>query len=189
MADESALVLKALSRIDELSAEIRNLQMFVNQADMLEGKSARFDTGTPLSCSPISLGAPKAEKQWRPGVFFQKPLATAVRLILLARYEAAGNEANPASVDHLHDALTQGSFDFDTSGTEQQKNSIRISLGKNSVSFVKLPNSDLFGLVEWYGAKNRRATPAKKPTNGDKTEEPDTADAAPQPSENGGLGK
>lgn len=30
---------------------------------------------------------------------------------------------------------------------------MRISLGKNSAAFVRLPNTDLFGLIEWYGKK------------------------------------
>lgn len=68
------------------------------------------------------------------------------------------------SVDEIHDALTQGSFAFETSGVENQKNSIRISLGKNSAAFVRLPNSDMFGLCDWYGVRTRQRP--RKAANG-----------------------
>lgn len=87
-----------------------------------------------------------------------------------ARFIAAGNKPTPATVDEIHEALTQGTFKFETSTADGQKNSIRISLGKNSTNFVKLPNSDLFGLVEWYGGRpgaTRRRTDSSAASGGE----------------------
>jgi hypothetical protein len=110
-------------------------------------------------------------KRWTPGEFFNKPFQAAVRAILLDRYAHNGlNQPSPASVDEIHEALMQGSFNFGTSGADAQKNSIRISLGKNTATFVRLPNSDLFGLSEWYGKKLGR--PRK--TNGASSAAPET---------------
>ena len=96
----------------------------------------------------------RASRRWEEGTFFNKPLAGAVRTILEAAFEAKGAAA-PLSVDEIRDALTQGSYDFGNGDLEAQKQGIRISLGKNSVTFVKLPNSDKFGLVDWYGLRRR----------------------------------
>lgn len=84
-------------------------------------------------------------------------------------------------MDDIHEALSTGSFKFEGSGAEAQKNSIRISLGKNSQTFVRLPGTDLFGLVEWYGAgakKARRSSGAAKEDSGaDSAEEESGTDA------------
>ena len=107
-------------------------------------------------------------KRWlpKPGDFLGKALTAAVRTILAARYEAAGNEPAPATVDEIHEAMTQGSFAFEAAAVESQKTGIRISLGKNTPVFVKLPGTDSFGLVDWYpglrrgGSKSARASKA-----------------------------
>jgi len=151
MADDP-LTVKALEKIAAYEAEVTRLKIFVNEADKLNGLEPRFgDLSTATAVGPIAA-ARGGQKRWQAGEFFNKPLSTVVRQILLARAETAGGPA-PASVDDIHDALTQGTFNFETSGVEAQKNSIRISLGKNSAAFVRLPNTDLFGLVEWYGKK------------------------------------
>lgn len=63
--------------------------------------------------------------------------------------------------------MASGSYAFETTGSENHRNSIRISLGKNSATFVRLPNSDLFGLNEWYVAKVKKS--ARPKANGDST--------------------
>jgi hypothetical protein len=154
MADD--LISKALARIDELSGEMVRLQSWVNQADAMEGRTPRFgDLGAPVSVG-AGMTARAGTPKWKPGQFLGKAFSAASRLILVARHEAAG-EASPASVDEIHEALVAGSYSFDTNGAEAQKNSIRISLGKNSQTFIKLPNSDLFGLVEWYGTRGKKS--------------------------------
>lgn len=157
MADD--IITKALNRIDELNAELRRTKSFVNQADIFEGRPPRFPDLDADDSDHVGAGAVSARqagKKWQPGELFGKPFSGAVRMILEARYQSAG-APSPASVDDIHDALTAGSFKFDTVGADAQKNGIRISLGKNSQTFVRLPNSDLFGLVDWYGTGGKRA--------------------------------
>ena len=99
---------------------------------------------------------------------------------MLARAGANGNP-NPASVDEIHEALVQGSFGFSVSGFDAQKNSIRISLGKNSAQFVRLPSTDLFGLVEWYGRPKKGKKAAGSAGSADSSDDSDD-DEAPEES-------
>jgi hypothetical protein len=148
MADDT-LILKALETIAFHDSESLRLRAWVNDADKMMGNEPRF--GDIAAGSPFVSAAPgsRTPKRWQPGALLGKQFATAVRMVLLARFEAA-NEPSPASVDDIHEALSQGTYDFGTSGADAQKQSIRISLGKNTAAFVRLPNTDLFGLVEWY---------------------------------------
>ena len=155
MADDT-LTQKALEKIATHEAEILRLKIFVNEADKLNDVEPRFGD---LNLDSTSTSAPSG-RRWSAGEFFNKPFSTAVKQVLLSKVTALGT-FSPMSLDEIHDALTQGSFDFGTSGAEAQKNGIRISLGKNSAMFVRLPNTDLFGLVEWYGKKAGK--PGKKP--------------------------
>jgi hypothetical protein len=161
MADD--MLTKALEKIAFHEAEAQRLKIWVNEADKLNDQPPRFadlDLTATVAAGSGTTTARQA-KRWSAGEFFNKPFSTAVRNIMVARFDAAGGPS-PASVDDIHEALSQGSFAFETSGETQQKNSIRISLGKNSAAFVKLPNSDLFGLVEWYG--KRAGKPGRKST-------------------------
>jgi hypothetical protein len=188
MAADDPLTQKALEQIasleaqaSELQSEVVRLKLFVNQGDKLSGRPPRFDN-VDVVAQPAPAGQTTA-KRWQPGEFFNKPLATVVKTILVARHAQAGGNPSPASLDEIHDALMQGTFNFETSGVEAQKNSIRISLGKNSALFARLPNTDLFGLAEWYG----RRTPRKgaRVTGNDSTspasESDDGGEAAEQP--------
>lgn len=166
----------ALDKIAFHETEAAKWKLWVNQGDEMMGNPPRFGDVS------IQMGEPpttRAVKRWKEGSFFNKALAAAVRMILEARYQAAGNEPDPASVDYIHEALMQGSFAFGVTGTESQKNSIRISLGKNSTTFVKLPGSDVFGLVEWYGPRPARARP--RAANGASAEHALTDADAPSP--------
>jgi hypothetical protein len=187
MADDD-LVRTALEKIAYHDAESAKLKQWVNMGDKIAGNEPRFpevDAGTLVGNVGMPV-APRASKAYGPGTFFNKPFAGAVKTILTDRFEAAGKKPTPASVDEILEALTQGSFSFETSGADSQKNSIRISLGKNSVTFVKLPNSDLFGLVEWYGgrAPRRRARVIDTILNDTDTSAESTVDDGAPPAEN-----
>jgi len=176
MADD--ILTKALAKVDDAAAALAKAQSFVNQLDEFEGREPRFpNVGT------ISIGAASPSRQakkWQPGDFFGKSFSGACRAVLLARFEANGGNPSPASVDDIHDALSAGSFKFEGTGAEAQKNSIRISLGKNSAAFVRLPNTDLFGLVEWYpgmGGKKSGRKSAGKDSAAESAEEESSAEA------------
>jgi hypothetical protein len=165
MSDHITLALAQIADHDEKAAfhlgEARRLRSLVNDLDRLENKDPRFpdiESSLPPIPSLATLAAARAAKTWEAGEFFGKPFAASAKAILMARYEAAGKPA-PASVDDIRDALLQGTYDFGTTNADQQKQGIRIALGKNSAAFVKLPNTDLFGLVEWYGQRPRRQRP------------------------------
>jgi hypothetical protein len=160
MSDE--IIQKALAQIAEHEAAASRFKRFVNDYDTLSGREPRFANVGDGSTFTLEGGVKPKGRQFSPGQFFNKPFAGAVKLILQGRYEANGNNPSPASVDEIHEALTQGSFAFETMGADAQKNSIKISLGKNSSTFVKLPNTELFGLTEWYGG--RRGKPGRKST-------------------------
>lgn len=163
MADDE-LTTKALEKIAGFEAEIARLRIFVNEADKLNGREPRFGDVYAAQAVVGGGGGGHRGKRWQAGDFFNKPFATAVRQILVARYEAAG-APSPASVEEVYDALVQGSFGFETSGQDAQRNSIKISLGKNSAMFVRLPNSDRYGLADWYGKKPKlqRKSPSVAP--------------------------
>lgn len=175
MADDP-LTVKALEKIAAHEAEIAKLKIFINEADKLNGLEPRFGDVTAATAVGSLTTSRSNQKRWQAGEFFNKPLSTVVRQILLARAENAGGPS-PASVDEIHDAMLQGTFNFETTGADAQKNGIRISLGKNSAAFVRLPNTDLFGLIEWYGKKpgkpgrksgaESEAAPSSEPASGE----------------------
>jgi hypothetical protein len=68
--------------------------------------------------------------------------------------EAAGM-TRAASIDEIHAALREGGFNFPFADVEKQKHGLATSLGKNTVTFRKLP-SGLFGLAEWYGGAGKK---------------------------------
>src|SRR5215213_2069201 len=90
---------RALDRIADLEAELAGLKRWVNQGDQLIGAPPRFgDVNAAAPSSKAATNTRNNKLTWKPGEFFNKPLAAAVRMILAARHEYAG-EASPASVD------------------------------------------------------------------------------------------
>jgi len=162
MADD--ILTKALAKVDDAAAQLAKAQSFVNQLDEFEGRPPRFpDVGTIGAINAVASQRSNAQQKWQPGDFFGKSFSGACRMVLLARHETLKGPL-PASVDEIHDALSAGSFKFEGNGAEAQKNSIRISLGKNSQTFVRLPGTDLFGLVEWYPGMGGKKSGRKSAT-------------------------
>jgi len=89
----------------------------------------------------------------RPGIYYGKQLATAVREYLDRAKQAADPEV-------ILRAMEQGGFDFDALGWTD-KNRLRnlsISLSKNTSAFRRLPNG-MFGLEAWYEDVVKRRKP------------------------------
>lgn len=163
--EDDTVIAKALEQIDFHAGEIIRLKLFVNQADKISQREPRFDDIPDVSGIVAGAGSTRHQsaRGFNPGTFLGKPFAAAARAVLVARYEAAGKEPSPASVEQIQEALVQGTYDFGTNNSDAQKQSIRISLGKNSLVFVRLPNTELFGLMDWYPrmkriGKTRRAS-------------------------------
>src|SRR4051812_39319935 len=123
-ANDSPLIQKALDSIDALLVEVARKRAWVNEADKMEGRAPRFtDVDAFDGGSGGGTRQSPSAKKWKPGDFFNKSFAGAAKLILAARFDAA-REANPASVDEIHEALLSGSFSFDGNGADAQKHSI-----------------------------------------------------------------
>jgi hypothetical protein len=122
-------VQKAIDQITEIEAKIAPMQdkatrlkIFVNTSDELNGRPPRYEIGALPGLS--APAGPPQVKVWQPGDFYNRPLATAVRTILEARFAVAGQKPSPATVDEIHDALTQGTFRFETNtvdGRQKQR--------------------------------------------------------------------
>jgi hypothetical protein len=161
MADDP-VVAKALEKIAFHESEAARFKRWVNSYDEMAGVEPRFGE---ISAEGSAAPTRRVSKQFQPGDFLGKPFATAVRTIMESRAEAVGGSPSPASVEDIQEALVQGAFDFGTANSDSQKQSIRISLGKNTVTFVRIPNTDLFGLLEWYPGLRKAGKPRK---NGEK---------------------
>ena len=92
--------------------------------------------------------------------FYGQPLQTSIKSILNKR-KACGRGA--ASVNEIFDALTQGGYAFNAKNDEYAKRTLYQNLGKNTVTFHKLPNGN-YGLMEWYpAAKEAKEAKGKRP--------------------------
>ena len=100
--------------------------------------------------------------------FFGRPLTTCVRDYLEMRKRA---RLGPASLNDIFDALKAGGYDLQTvsaKGEADQKRGVAISLGKNSVTFIRLPTDD-WGLLEWYPNVREKKKKAGENGNSEKT--------------------
>ena len=85
--------------------------------------------------------------------YYSKKASTAVRMVLEAR-KARG--AGPATSAEIYDALLAGGYKFDAKNEANAKNSLRVTLSKNSSIFHRLPNKKV-GLTKWYNIKPTKA--------------------------------
>jgi len=107
----------------------------------------------------------------QPDTFYGQALNTSIRKVLEMR-KAAG--LGPATVREIYDTLVSGGYEFPRAKTEKNAmDSLRISLGKSSHTFHKLPNGS-YGLLAWYPAV--KTTKSKAPTAAD--DESDDAESA-----------
>lgn len=104
--------------------------------------------------------------------FYGQPLNTSIRRILQMRKAAGGG---PASVRDIYDALAKGGYQFGGSNDANNIRGLRISLGKSTRHFHKLPNGS-FGLAEWYPAVRSRKT--KSDGDDEMSADADDGDAA-----------
>ena len=134
----------ALEKLAEHERAAYEIKLWINQGCIFQGRAPMFSDieapGESAGPSTLKIG---------PDDFFNKPMATAVRDVLTKREQAGMTRA--ASIDEIHALLVQGGFAFPSNDIDKQKMGLAVSLGKNTVTFRKLP-SGLFGLAEWYGA-------------------------------------
>lgn len=100
----------------------------------------------------------------QPDTFYGQPLNTSIRRILEMRKTA---NRGPASVPEIYDALDKGGFQFGSNKRDSNIRGLRITLGKSTRDFHKLPNGS-YGLVEWYPEiKSGKIKDNGAPSNGD----------------------
>ena len=149
---------RIVERIAFHETETFRLKKLYNDVAGIEGREPGYtDLGS------ISAPATAATThRWKTGDFVGKKMATATQLVLKAR-----ERGNVIKFPELHAALTAGTFEFEMSGKEKQIQALRNSLGKNSTTFKRFPDTDEIGLSEWYGKRERPTRRARAPiTNG-----------------------
>lgn len=92
--------------------------------------------------------------QIKSDTFYGQPLNSSVRKILEMR-KSAGK--GPAKVREIFDALCKGGYEFDAKNDDNAMRGLRISLGKSSRDFHKLPNGE-YGMTEWYPAVKNKSS-------------------------------
>lgn len=90
--------------------------------------------------------------------FYGAPLATAVRTILERRKRA---NLGAATVPEIYKVMKDGGFHFEAKNEANAQRSLHIAMAKNTTTFHRLPNSNKYGLREWYPAiRDRVKAPA-----------------------------
>ncbi|MDD5585388.1 MAG: hypothetical protein PHY92_00335 [Alphaproteobacteria bacterium] len=170
---------EAEAEIASLSSRLTVLKNYVNGVYVLNGEQAPYAEGDGASVAPTPLFRPKHKQA--PDEFLGKPFAFSAKSVL-ERRRAGNQKEGPMSADEIYEALKAGGYGFDSRNSiDAQKNGVKIALGKNSQTFTRVPNSDLFGLVEWYGVRGKKAT--KKSGDADNPAEngsPEIESADPQ---------
>ena len=134
------------------------------------------------------LKADTAIETIRSDTFYGKPLNSSIRRVLEMR-EAAN--LGPATVRDIYDTLCSGGYVFPRAKTEKNAmDSLRISLGKSSHTFHKLPNGS-YGLLSWYpSVKEPKAAKRGPADNNEQNSAEDASGAVEAPStstQNGGA--
>lgn len=137
------------NKLAEQQQAVLETKKAINLLCSILGEELRYDEVVEVSKSRITT---KRDE------YFNKPLATAVRMYLEKRDEAA-------TVSEIIEELKVGGFDI---GNEKfADRNIRISLAKNTALFAYIKANDSFGLRKAYGMKikeklGKKGRPAKE---------------------------
>jgi len=152
MEDFELSIETLMKKVEEKEKDLIETKKGVNQVCLIMGKEPIYiieETG--ISKVPIDL---KGDE------YYCQPLATVITTILENRRIRG---SGPAMVKEIYDQMVAGGYLFETKSTQNAMRNIRISMGKNVVTFHKLPNGK-FGLVKWYPElKNKKQEVVKPP--------------------------
>ncbi|MGD0769824.1 MAG: hypothetical protein ABSB42_16695 [Tepidisphaeraceae bacterium] len=144
--------------IEELQAEIRPMEEKIVKTKQLINMLCER-AGTALLYPEAELTVQDSStKISRGDEFFNKPLNTCLKSVL-TRLKAIGR--TPATAEQIYDLLLLGGYDKFPPKKDDAMNGLRISLGKSTHTFVKLPNG-AYGLCEWYDMKKPKAKAEEK---------------------------
>ena len=142
MSDTSyqEILSKFEEKIRHHEEEARRAKRTVNDICRMAGQPERYND------AELEQGDPAGTKQFRSDEFYGKPLNWSVRRYLSSRQ---ARNLGPASVAEIYESLKTHGYQFEAKTAENAKRGLRISLGKSSHTFHKLPNG-LYGLLDWY---------------------------------------
>jgi hypothetical protein len=150
------------AQLQEQLQEVSSTKKLINSLLKRMGQGPRYTDTSVETIGPV-----------RKDMYYGKPLATAVQMVL----ERMGQAATAADILK---SLEDGAFDFRPlkwSDSTKLRN-LAISMAKNTKAFHKLPNGT-FGLVPWYdsatinASKREKAEKAGEVTVGEEQGEPD----------------
>ena len=159
------LISKQEKHLSELLLNVRQVKAQINGLCTMAGIEPRYHVEDDEDRQAIRI---------RSDEFFRVGFATAVRQYLEKR-KAAGLGA--ATDREIHLGIVSGGYDFGTPSPDLALKNLRISLAKNTATFVRVPGGS-WGLHEWY-------KPVSKNT-GKATEQPaadPVADSGPETNE------
>ena len=145
--------------IEELETELQEQLQDVSSTKKL--KPPRYTDTSVETVGPI-----------RKDVYYGKPLATAVQMVL-ERMQGASTAAD------ILKALENGGFDFRPMKWDDTKRlrNLAISMAKNTKAFHRLPNGT-YGLVSWYDAATINASKQERARGVDEKDDPIAAEEA-----------
>lgn len=158
--------------MDHLDATIEMFREQLREQEEQARKTKRTinaiceQAGRPLLYPDADEDGPSGLDQIQADTFYGQRLNTSAKRVLEMR-KAAG--LGPAHVREIYDALVRGGYQFNAKTEKNAMDSLRISLGKSSHTFHKLPNGQ-YGLLEWYPNVKQREANSKKITIEDAAE-------------------
>jgi hypothetical protein len=139
---------RIVERIAFHESETFRLKKLYNDVAGIEGREPGY---TDLGTAAATPGTAATTHRWKTGDFVGKKMATATTMVLKAR-----SHGHVIKFPDLHAQLAAGTFEFAISGKEKQIQALRNSLGKNSTTFKRFPETDEIGLAEWYDKPERK---------------------------------
>lgn len=133
-----------ISTIELLSSKIAAKEEEANKLKKLVNELSG-EAGLPIPFPNVSDSS-QSISSIRSDQFYGQALSSAVRNYLEMR-RAANRGA--ATISEIHQALKAGGFKSETKDDDNAKNTLRISMRKNSSIFHRLPNGE-YGLLAWY---------------------------------------
>jgi len=142
--------LNTIAALEEKLAEqmrpVNKTRSMINDLCEMAGLPPKYDISEGAENANGTRSRP-IDSQIRSDDFFGKPLSTCIRKVLELRKAATGE--GPTEVKEIYRLLKLGGYKFNTLDDANNLTGLGVSISKNSLIFVKLPNG-LIGLVEWY---------------------------------------
>ena len=140
------------SAVADLEQQLAEKKRMANWLSEMAGSTAIYDVA-----EIDGAGESMPRRPTRGDEFVGDKAITALR-------KALEMDGGPLDVVALYTILVDGGYRFETKTEMNSKNSLRVTLSKNSSVFHRLTNGK-YGLVKWYGEKvsKKKPTAVQKP--------------------------